>query len=148
LKGCAHTLPEDNLPVKPIVPSLSSENAEILLSRKIDVDILQRHDVESLLPEKFMKGNGDEESLSEPDRVAPGDARSVDTPDAAVGAAAWVRVLIATMDLGAGGYNEGRGRQLLDQFEQAPGVQSASLAEIIPLKSEIARELPGSHRRQ
>ncbi|MCI0660168.1 MAG: ABC transporter permease [Acidobacteria bacterium] len=52
-------------------------------------------------------------------------------------------VLTVSMDLMAGGYNEVRGklfyRRLLDQFEQAPGVQSASLAEIIPLKEQIAR---------
>src|SRR5262245_4527734 len=53
------------------------------------------------------------------------------------------RVLTVSMDLMAGGYNEVRGklfyRRLLDQFEQAPGVNSASLAEIIPLKEQIPR---------
>ena len=54
------------------------------------------------------------------------------------------RVLTVPLDLVAGGYNEVRGklfyRQLLDQFEHAPGVQSASLAEFIPLKTEGIRD--------
>jgi predicted permease len=53
------------------------------------------------------------------------------------------RVLTVPLDLGAAGYDETRGRlfyqQLLDQFEQTPGVQQASLAEMIPLKTEMAR---------
>jgi putative ABC transport system permease protein len=47
------------------------------------------------------------------------------------------RVLTVPLDLEPVGYNEARGglfyRQLLDQVERVPGVQSASLAEIIPL---------------
>ena len=47
------------------------------------------------------------------------------------------RGLTVQLDLEPGGYNEARGRvfyqQLLDQVERAPGVQSATLAEIIPL---------------
>ncbi|MGH9934978.1 MAG: FtsX-like permease family protein, partial [Blastocatellia bacterium] len=47
------------------------------------------------------------------------------------------RVLTVPLDLEPGGYDEVRGslfyRQLLDQVERMPGVQRASLAEIIPL---------------
>jgi len=53
------------------------------------------------------------------------------------------RVLTVPLDLEAAGYDEARGhlfyRQLLDQFEQTPGVRRVSLAEIIPLKTEMAR---------
>jgi len=46
-------------------------------------------------------------------------------------------VLTVQLDLESSGYNEARGmafyRQLLDQVERTPGVQSATLAEIIPL---------------
>jgi predicted permease len=52
-------------------------------------------------------------------------------------------VLTVPLDLGSVGYDETRGRlfyrQLLDQFERTPGVQQVSLAEIIPLKTEMAR---------
>jgi predicted permease len=47
------------------------------------------------------------------------------------------RMLTVQLDLEPGGYNEARGRafylQLLDQVERTPGVQSVTLAEIIPL---------------
>jgi macrolide transport system ATP-binding/permease protein len=47
------------------------------------------------------------------------------------------RLLTVSLDLEPGGYDEARGRafyqQLLDRVERVPGVQSASLAEIIPL---------------
>ena len=47
------------------------------------------------------------------------------------------RVLTVQLDLEPAGYNEARGRifyqQLIDQVERTPGVQAATLAEIIPL---------------
>jgi macrolide transport system ATP-binding/permease protein len=50
--------------------------------------------------------------------------------------------LTVQLDLGGAGYDEARGRlfyqRLLDQFEQVPGVRQVSLAQIIPLKGEIA----------
>src|SRR5262249_49915941 len=58
------------------------------------------------------------------------------------------RLLTVSLNLETVGYDETRTRlfyqQLLDQFERTPGVLSASVAEIIPLKTEMARSSQGS----
>ncbi|HEU0173076.1 MAG TPA: ABC transporter permease [Blastocatellia bacterium] len=51
-------------------------------------------------------------------------------------------MLTVSVDISGSGYDEARGRllyrRLLDQFEQVPGVRQVSLAQIIPLKEDIA----------